>query len=662
MLAKLLQGVQPNNKIYVEDVFSTYTYTGNNNTQGIVNGVDLATKGGMVWTKPRTTDGTYGGAHTLRDTVRGLAVNGTNGGDLASNATNGSSGGASSYPSSDQGFGSFNSNGFSLNAVAGGVFNGSCNTSGVNYVSWSFRKAPKFFDVVTYTGNGVNGRTIAHSLGGSPGMIFVKRADVGGPSWITYHRSITATKYMYLNDTLAASTYSFWASTEPTSGVFSVSNDTEVNANGGRYVAYLFAHDTSTDGMIQCGSFTDSSGGVNVTLGWEAQYVMIKRSDGTSNWLIYDTARNWSMTDGEELKANTTATGSALGGPYFSPTATGFKTTTALFANGATVVYTAIRRPMKTPTSAYGVFQARKGNGAGSDIWANEFTYPCDLVLASRIGTEWQAVDRLRGMQARFSSSANDTKTTNPWFSTTSTNTESASNCIVGLYASGFGNSNTDRIGGNVGPTSQSIYGLFFRRAVGFMDIVCYTEAGGTATVAHGLGVAPELIIFKARSTTSNWCVYAAPLGTSDGLLLNSSAGKVAYGHTPSGAPSGTSFTVASLSGSATCVAYLFATCPGVSKVGSYNGNGTTLQVDCGFGAGAKFILIKRTDTAGHWCLFDSSRGIVSGDDPILLLNNIDPEYTGIDVVDPYAAGFAVNQGSFNLNVNGGTYIFLAIS
>ncbi len=74
----------------------------------------------------------------------------------------------------------------------GGLF---FNDSGQKYVSWSFRKAPGFFDVVTYTGNGTAGRTVSHNLGSTPGMMIIKKSS-NSENWIIYHRSIGATKFL----------------------------------------------------------------------------------------------------------------------------------------------------------------------------------------------------------------------------------------------------------------------------------------------------------------------------------------------------------------------------------------------------------------------------------------------------------------------------------
>jgi hypothetical protein len=112
-----------------------------------------------------------------------------------------------------------------------------------------------------------------------------------------------------------------------------------------------------------------------------------------------------------------------------------------------------------------------------------------------------------------------------------------------------------------------------------------------------------------------------------------------------------------------TYVAYLFASLDGVSKVGSYTGNGSSQTIDCGFSGGARFVLIKRTDSSGDWYIWDTERGIVAGNDPHLSLNSTAAEVTTDDSIDPYSTGFTVNQvAATNINVTNGTYIFLAIA
>jgi hypothetical protein len=206
---------------YVEDVFSTWLYTGTGASQTITNGIDLAGKGGMIWFKCRS--------NATNNALFNTAI-GTGSG-LSSNLTNGSVGWTDSLSS-------FDSNGFTLGVDSSGVTNFSART----FVSWTFRKQAKFFDVVTYTGNGT-ARTIAHNLGSTPGCVIVKRTDSTG-DWAVYHRGLTSAAYnIYLNlGNAQATATSIWNSTAPTSTVFSVGTATAVNANGGTYVAYIFAH------------------------------------------------------------------------------------------------------------------------------------------------------------------------------------------------------------------------------------------------------------------------------------------------------------------------------------------------------------------------------------------------------------------------------------
>ena len=111
-------------------------------------------------------------------------------------------------------------------------------------------------------------------------------------------------------------------------------------------------------------------------------------------------------------------------------------------------------------------------------------------------------------------------------------------------------------------------------------------------------------------------------------------------------------------------IAYLFATLAGISKVGSYTGNaGYAVNVNCGFSNGARFILIKRTDSTGDWYVWDSARGIVAGNDSYLLLNSAAAQVTNTDYIDPLSSGFTVTASApAGLNAGGGTYIFLAIA
>jgi hypothetical protein len=181
------------------------------------------------------------------------------------------------------------------------------------------------------------------------------------------------------------------------------------------------------------------------------------------------------------------------------------------------------------------------------------------------------------------------------------------------------------------------------------------------------LGVAPELIIVKGRNTSYGWPVYVAPVGNTSAMQLQGVSTPVVSDYWNNTTPTASVFSLGTAvnanESTKTYVAYLFATCAGVSKVGSYTGTGTTKQIDCGFTAGSRFVMIKRTDDDAGWYVWDSARGIVSGNDPYLLLNSTAAEVTNTDYVDTYSAGLELSSTApAAINASGGTFIFLAIA
>lgn len=648
---------QTTTPVYVEDVFSTYLYTGNGSTQTITNNIDLSTKGGMVWIKERD----QANSNIVEDTLRGT------GNDLITNSTAAQSTGNTSVTA-------FNTNGFSLGNAA------TVNYNTGTFVGWTFRKQPKFFDVVTYTGTG-SPTTIAHNLGVTPGMIIVKSTD-GPYDWGVYHKSLGATKYINLNTTSAAGTSTtYWNDTAPTATNFTVGNSGSTGAGSTNYVAYLFADQaggfglSGSDSVVACGSFTtDGSSNATVNLGWEPQFAIIKKSSGVANWLTLDNMRGMPAspaTSAAVLKPNATDAEINNGSQgYINPTATGF---TATIAASSTYIYLAIRRgPMKVPTSGTSVFSPNAYTGNGSTGQTITSGFPVDMYINC---------DR--------TNSANMSSYTFPLFTRLLSVDNALETASTDAWGGGWG-SNYWRIDNNIGTvipagtggaasfnnqSGVTFVNYNFLRAPGFFDIVCYTGTGVARTVAHNLGVAPELIIVKSRNRTgiyvTGWGVYSAATGVSNALSLNETTPSQAVGTafwnstTPTSSvfSLGTNDSVNAASNGNSYIAYLFATCPGVSKVGSYTGTGAAQNINCGFSAGARFVLLKRTDSTGDWFVYDSARGISSGNDPYLLLNSTAAEVTGTNYVDTFASGFTLTATApAALNANGGSYIFLAIA
>lgn len=177
-----------------------------------------------------------------------------------------------------------------------------------NSVAWVWKEgATPGFDIVTYTGNGAN-RTIAHSLGVAPSMMIVKqRTAASATNWAVWHKGIANTEYLLLNSTAAKATgATYWNSTSPTSSVFSLGTAADVNTNTGTYVNYLFSE---VEGFSRFGSYTGngSTDGPFVYCGFRPRFVMIKRTDATDHWIMYDTSRDTYNVTQSQLNANQSA-------------------------------------------------------------------------------------------------------------------------------------------------------------------------------------------------------------------------------------------------------------------------------------------------------------------------------------------------------------------
>jgi len=622
-------------KLYVEDVFSTYLYDANLSSGVVVNnGINLLDEGGLIWTKCRNFTTNHGLYDSERTSFQKLLRSDTtiqeiNSGTHIQATTTG-------YTIDSTGFPETNNN-----------------NTGAKHASWTFRKAPKFFDVVTGTTGSDTNYRISHNLGSVPGCIIFKRTDAAS-TWLIWHRGLSSTTNNFLklgyNATDAQATRTnTWGTSGPTDTDFGI--DTTYFGAGIPFVAYVFAHndaggfgDDGEQNVISCGSYTTNASyiGPNVNLGYEPAWILVKNASANGAWYIIDNMRGWTA-DGNVTLLNPNTNSAESTTTQFKLNATGFQDNGA-FAGNATMIYIAIRRPMKTPESGTEVFYTDTLNASSSsatgfnvDMW----------IRGSRDGTggtnSQLNMSRLSGAK---------------YLATTQTAAEIGTN-----YPFGDGPSNqfTNITQGGSGVN------WYFGRAPGFMDVVCYTGTGSNQNVTHGLGVEPELLIVKARNLSEGWMTTANGLGSgfivlngndsfSSGITnrlneTNNTSTTFWVGTDGSVNSSGNKF-----------IAYLFATVPGVSKVGTYTGTGVNPRtIDCGFSSGARFVLIKRIDSAGFdWNVWDSVRGITAGNDPFIRLNSTATEETGTNWVGPASTGFQVVNAA--VNASGGTYLFLAIA
>jgi hypothetical protein len=297
----------------------------------------------------------------------------------------------------------------------------------------------------------------------------------------------------------------------------------------------------------------------------------------------------------------------------------------------------AIRRPNKPPTTGTQVYNAIARTGTGAAATVTGVGFAPDVIHSFRRGGTYDQVwfDRLRGATQQLRSNATAAEATD---TTSVTGFDSMDG--VGLGSDTNGNQNASGV---------SYINHFFKRSPGFFDEVCWTGDSATNLQPHNLGVKPELLIMKSRTSTSDWETAILTNTTEYALKLNSTAvastggvNSISVG-TSSTQFSKTIFTPLYISGN-TYVAYLFASLPGISKVGSYIGNGTTQTINCGFAAGARFVLIKRTDAAGDWYVYDTARGMTTVTDPYLLLNSTAAETATLGSVTTATTGFALNS------------------
>ena len=286
------------------DHFNTKLYTGNGGTQSIT-GVGFQPD----WTWIKKRNGTAD--HRLVDAVRGVTK------DIYSNLN-------AVEGTNTNGLTAFGSDGFTVGSDGG--YNGSSDT----YASWNWKagttgsgttagggtgKAYSYsvnttagFSIVKWIGNGSAGHAIPHHLGAVPGMIILKTLDQVGDPLVYQHKNTSApeTEFLRLKSTNATQDEAaIWNDTAPTSTYFYTGTEATVNGNNNNFIAYCFAE---KKGYSKFGSYTgngSASSGTFIYTGFKPAFVMIKRTDGTGSWEMYDAKREGFNPQVHGLTANT---------------------------------------------------------------------------------------------------------------------------------------------------------------------------------------------------------------------------------------------------------------------------------------------------------------------------------------------------------------------
>jgi len=407
--------------------------------------------------------------------------------------------------------------------------------------------------------------------------------------------------------------------------------------------------------VIKCGTYSgngSSTAGVEVNLGWEPQFIILKESDNAgNNWSMWDATRGIT-TGGADALLEPNSNGAEWGGAnYLTVTPTGFKLESDTNnISGRKMIYIAIRRPDgscgKPAELGTDVFNIDlDGTNSGDPSWVSGF--PVDMqFIKDRAGTTFTWFLSTRLTQGKY-------------LSTASTDAQNANSVYSHDYNNGWGNYSS----------ANGITSWMWKRHSG-MDVVAYAGNDGSGSnsqaVPHSLSKTPEMIWVKCRTSAKDWKVYHKGLnsGTSPEdkhLVLNSTAAEVdSVNIWNDTAPTSTHFTLFN-NGDVNdtgkdYIAMLFASVDNISKVGNYTTNSTgAVSVTLGFQP--RLVIIKRADLADTgWVIFDSARGLnTSGNSAIMQLNANYAQDSSAEQILRTATGFTVSASVTNANIKGTT-------
>ena len=643
------------------------------NSKRIINGIDLAKHGGLVWLKNR--NGT--GWHFWMDTVRGF--DGQNAYRLSSNNSNGQS--------SSNVLRCYNSDGFTLQD---GDFNQNNNS---DVIAYTFRKCPGFFDIVAYTGTGNAGLEINHNLAATPQWMIVKNRASG--SWAVYaqdgHATTGASNSSQVGFTLNTTASGdngdgFWNNTVPTSTKFTVGNGNATNQFNAQYIAYLFAGNGQAGSEIlgkgedqgaMKMSFYNGNDSTDITIncGWEPGFVMIKSGNDNNsyaNWFMIDNMRGMSnkQSDGQRyLAANefwAENDGQIIGsgsGDFVEFTTTGFKVrpgyrTISQGSPQRKYIYLAVRSPqpsiVKAKTDPNLLFALSKGANKSYNV--NQYApFASDMAIQKNTGSsdgDWRL--SVRNLNTRY-------------LRTNATNHRDTYTYFEFDYG-GYGGKNGGSVAGGVMQYASAGYlGYHWRRSAGSFDYIMYTGNGVSGrTENHQLGSAPEMIWIKniQGGSGDHWRVYHIGLNGGSSpqnyhLKLDTNVAEDAHsGILNNTAPSSTQITLGNQDAvnknDSYYLAILFGSVSGVSKLGYYNGSGSTGNAQ-NIGFQPRFLIIKRRNTTGDWFVFDSQRGF--GD--YMQMNTTQQNYSQT-YVNVSATGFSLVSDYGDTNESGSSYVYYA--
>jgi hypothetical protein len=506
------------------DAGDNQTSTGISSVQYFGQGVAHSVKGfgfspDFVWIKSRD----IAASHILIDSVRGPGF------ELSSNSIGAeTSNGVTRFKSID-------SDGFTLaNTTAVSI-----NQQNRNYVAWGWDagdgdpvsnttgdipstvKASDAtgFSIVSYTGTGANG-TVGHGLGVAPSFLIVRARDNGGATnWAVWHSSFSSTEYMLLNSTAAKSSAggaALWNSTVPSSTVFSIGTDTNTNYNTKSIIAYCFSEVSGVskfDSYIGNGSTT----GPVITTGFRPGFVIIKKTNGTDGWYMFDSTRSPFNPIADALLANDSIA-EFSNADRIEFTDTGFQLKTSLGPNESSgnYIYMAFKgsysdhvsplnetgstdsRVKANPDKGFSIV-THTGNGSLATIGHGLGVAPSMFISKSRSTANWHV----------YHASLGNTKAV-------FLNTTDAAITSINYFNNTSPTSTVFTLNGAINLSGNNYVTYCFAEVAGYSKIDSYTGTG-VAGLSVTTGFRPAFVMTKRSDSTSNWNISdstRSPTGT----------------------------------------------------------------------------------------------------------------------------------------------------
>ncbi len=358
----------------------------------------------------------------------------------------------------------------------------------------------------------------------------------------------------------------------------------------------------------------------------------------------------------------------AATGPYYP--ATGINTTsTAGFnfgqkgfiysapAGAKTLCTENLPDPVIKKSSRYFDVHTRTGTGANTSVTGKAFS-PDMLWIKQRSAgtTDNMLFDTERG--------ASDNLRTN--LLAAQTNPTPTNDSLLSFNGDGYSlGANVNAGGGYTNVAGATYVDWMWEKGVTpGLDIILFNKVASTIeTFAHTLGVAPAMMIVKARSISGNFGVWHKGIPATDYLALNTLDAKITSPTVwNSAAPSSSVITLGTAWNASSSIAYIFAEVPGFSKFGSYTGNGSANGpfVHCGFRP--RWVMIKRTDAAADWYIWDTARDTVNVAGNELYANLALAETPAALDLDILSNGFKIRRAGSAFNTNGANHIFAAFA